>query len=300
MKKINTRHLFIFFAIPLAALLLYSCAAKKPFWGDEKTGFILTYRLDKDQVLQYNASSDEVMSLEMMGQSMDTNTDFSAKYSLQGSGINEEKNIISKVTIDDILIKISSMQGDLNPDISKIKGKSFNLTFSPKGKELDFTGIEDLKVDLGQMRGGEQSIRTFLRDIFSDLPDNPVKIGDSWTINDEKTIPQSGMEVKIVTTSGNKLEGYETVDGVECLKIVTKSTGSVEGSGEQGGTQFDMEGEVETETTWHFAYKTGIFVKAVSDAFVEGTLAISGAQDMTIPYTQETKAVVKLVSLPQK
>lgn len=296
MKKINARHLFIFVVIPLAALLLFSCAAKKPFWGDEKTGFTLSYKLDKDQVMQYNTTATSTMSMEVMGQSMEINTDFMSKYTLRGTGINEEKNFVGKITIDDMSVKINSMQGDINPDMSNIKGKSFDLTFSPIGKELDYTGIEDLKMDLGQMSGGEQSIKTYFKDILADLPDKPVKIGDSWTVKDEQTNPQSGMDVTTVTTAVNKLEGYETVDGFECLKIVTKATGSVQGSGEQMGGTMDMEGDLETETTWYFAYKNGTFVKSVSDIFVEGTIAV---QNMTIPYIKEIKSEIKLVA-PQK
>ncbi len=300
MRKINTQHLFTFIVITIAALLLLGCAAKKPFWGNEKTGFILSYRLEKDQVLQYSTTSETIMSMEAMGQSMDINTDFMNKYTILGSGTNDENNLIRKVTIDDMAIKVSSMQGDVSHDMSKIKGRSFDKTFSSKGKEFDFAGIDDLKIDLGQMAGGERSIKTYFLDILSDLPDNPVKIGDSWIVKDEKTIPQSGMEVKIVTTAVNKLEGYETVDGFECLKIVTKAKNTSQGSGEAMGAQLDIEGDGEIEATWYFAYKTGTLVKVISDSFGEGTIAMSGPQDMTIPYTQEVKTEIKLVSPVQK
>ena len=298
MKKINTRFLFIFVVIPLTALLLFSCAAKKPFWGDEQSGFTVSYKLDKGQVLQYNSTADQIMSLEAMGQTMEITTDMIFKYTLLGTGINEEKNLVGKLTIDDMSMKTISFQGNTNPDVSKLLGKSFDLTFSPLGKELDFAGIEDLKIDLGPTGGGVQSIKRFFKDILSDLPDKPVKIGESWEVKDEQTEPQGTMDVKSITTAVHTLEGYETVDGFECLKIVTKATGSLQGSGEQGGGQIDMEGDVETETIWYFAYKIGVFVKAVSDIFVEGTIAISGAQDMTLPMTQEAKSEVKLVSPP--
>jgi hypothetical protein len=41
-----------------------------------------------------------------------------------------------------------------------------------------------------------------------------------------------------------------------------------------------------------------LFVKAVTDVFTEGTIAMSGPQDMTIPMTSEVKMEVKLVTVP--
>jgi hypothetical protein len=173
---------------------------------------------------------------------------------MEGSGA-KEQNLVSKVTIDDMSMNISSPQGDVTPDMSKVKGKSFDLTFSPKGKELELAGIDELKINMGQMSGGEQSIRSYFRDILSDLPVKPVKIGDTWTSKDEITVPQSGMDVTTKSESTHKLIGYETVDGYECLKIQTKSKGTQEGSGEmeQMGMHLETEGDVETESTWYFA-----------------------------------------------
>jgi len=83
MKKTKIQFTIAFFVLPIAVILFFSCAAKKQFWGDEKTGFLLTYRMDKDQVLQYHTSGKQDMSLERMGQSMDIITDFMVKYSLK-------------------------------------------------------------------------------------------------------------------------------------------------------------------------------------------------------------------------
>jgi len=300
MNRNKRQYQFTLVAISLVILFLFGCASKKSFWGDEKTGFILAYKLDKDQVMQYDNTGSVGMSMEMMGQTMDINIDFGAKYTLKGNGINAEKNLVSKVTIDDMKVGISSMQGDLNPDMSKVKGKSFDLTFTPKGKELDFSGIEDLKIDMGQMSGGEQSIKGYFQDMFSNLPDQPIKIGTTWTSKDVQTTPQTGIEVTTTSESTHKLIGFEKVDGYECLKIESKATGTQEGSGdmEQTGMHLETEGDVETETIWYFAYKKGVLVKAISDVFTEGTFAISGPQNMTIPMTSETKAEIKLITPP--
>lgn len=87
----------------------------------------------------------------------------------------------------------------------------------------------------------------------------------------------------------------ETVNGLECVKITAAVTGTLEGEGEQMGMDLTFEGEIEGTDTWYFAYKEGIFVKMITDAFTEGTITTSGAQSMTIPMRQETKIETKLI-----
>jgi hypothetical protein len=193
----------------------------------------------------------------------------------------------------------SAMAGEVTPDVSNVKGKSFKLTFSPHGKELDFAGAENIKINFG-FGEGEQSIKNNFRDILTNLPQNPIKMGDTWTIKEEETIPQNNMEIKTIIEATNNLIGYETVNGYECLKIQTKSKGTVEGSGVQMGSEFDMEGDLEGESTWYFAYKKGVLVKSTTDLFLESTISVTSPQAMTIPMTQETKVEIKLLSPPPK
>jgi hypothetical protein len=47
--------------------------------------------------------------------------------------------------------------------------------------------------------------------------------------------------------------------------------------------------------TWYFAYKEGIFVKMISNGSAEGTITVSGPQNMSIPMTREVKGEIKLV-----
>jgi len=87
---------------------------------------------------------------------------------------------------------------------------------------------------------------------------------------------------------------------MECLKITSKSKGTVDGTGERMGMGMNIEGDTDATITWYFAYKLGTFVKAESESFMESTIAISGPTNMTMPMTQETKSEVKLILPPAK
>ncbi|HEX9974288.1 MAG TPA: hypothetical protein VGD14_19620, partial [bacterium] len=79
------------------------------------------------------------------------------------------------------------------------------------------------------------------------------------------------------------------------VKVTAKSTGKLDGEGEQMGANLYFEGDIETKDVWYFAYKEGIFVKSISEGMTEGNVAVTGAQKMTIPMTMETKFETKLV-----
>jgi hypothetical protein len=102
-------------------------------------------------------------------------------------------------------------------------------------------------------------------------------------------------EIKISLESLNTLEGFETVDGLECAKITVKISGTLEGGGDQGGPDLAFKGEIEGTETWHFAYKEGLFVKMITDAFTKDTVSVRGPQEMSIPLAQEMKIEIKLI-----
>ncbi len=287
----------VLFAIVVLAMIvsLFIGCAKKPFWGNEQTGFILNYRLAPDQVWKYSSTNDQTMNMEQMGQSIAMKTKSLTIYSIKGTGINQQKNLQSNVTLDTMSIAMSSPMGENKPDLSSVIGKNFGMTFTSKGKELDYTRTEALEVDFGMMAGGKQNLSSNFRNIFPDLPQQPIKIGETWTSKDTLTIPQSGMEITVKTETTNKLEGQEVVAGVECFKIISKAKGTVDGKGERMGMGLNMEGDMDVTSTWYFAYKLGTFVKAESESFMESTIAISGPTNMTMPMTQETKSEVKLI-----
>ena len=114
-------------------------------------------------------------------------------------------------------------------------------------------------------------------------------------MTEKDTVNQGGLDIVVDTETTNTVDGLETVDGMECLKIAGKITFTLEGSGQQMGADVLFEGDGDGTATWYFAYKKGVFVKSNNEMLMEGTATVSGGQNMTIPITQETKVEVKLV-----
>ncbi len=284
-----------------ATLVLAGCAAKTTTPGVAGTpaartavtapaGLVLEYKMPAGRALTYLSKSEETQIMEIQGQSMDTQSTNSGTFTFKAKGL-KDKNLLLGVTIDDVAATmVSSAQGDMSPNMDAVKGKSFDMVLSPLGSEVDVSGAEAITYDLaGDIRNLSSGFKMF----FPDLPGKPVKVGDTWPSSagtDEKT---TSMNIRIDFQNVNTLEGFETVEGMECARISSEVTGTITGTGSQMGTDLTFSGTSKGKDVWYFAVKEGIFVKTMSESTTEMSIDVPAA-GMTIPTTQTTKAEVKL------
>ena len=120
-----------------------------------------------------------------------------------------------------------------------------------------------------------------------------MKIGDSWPSSYVIEEKSGSTSMRMEFQSLNTLEGWETVDGMECARITAKVTGTISGTGKQQGMDTSTDGTSKGKDVWYFAVKEGIFVKAMSESTTDMSVDVAAA-GMTIPVTQTTKTEVKL------
>jgi hypothetical protein len=202
-----------------------------------------------------------------------------------------EVDYLLAVTVDDMDVSISSSQGSLNPDLSPVKGKTFDMVVSPLGAEVDVSGAEAI---IFEAAGSTRNIASGFRMFFPDLPGRPVKVGDSWPSSSTFEDKSSTMTVTYTIDSVNTLEGFETVEGLECARISSKFTGSMSGSGQLQGLDMTLTATIKGTDVVHFAPREGIYVQSLSDQVREITATLSGPQNLTIPSTQTSVIEVKL------
>lgn len=292
-KKQALKLWLVFIPIAVVIGMLAGCAAKTASpWGDPETGLILQYRMAEDQVLKYQTSAEQTQDIEVMGQAMSTETTSSSAFTVKSKGLKENNHLL-QVTIDSMSIDVSSPQGDLSPDLSSVIGKSFEMILSPLGKELDVSGAASIEYELGP--AGTRSVESNFQAVFPDLAEKPVKVGETWLSTDTITEKSGLGDVVISFESVNTLEGFETVNGMECIKVTAKVTGTLDGQGEQMGVEMSFKGDIEGTETWYFAYREGIFVKDITRVHTEATITASGVQAMTIPLKQEAIMETRLV-----
>lgn len=274
----------------LAVGMIAGCAAKKMPWGDPETGLILKYRMDPGQSLQYKSETNADQYMEVMGQSIDVVTERTLTLTMTPKGTQGE-NLLLGFTIDSADFSMDGPQGSMTSDMSEVEGESFDMTINSIGEEIDVSGAEALQYEV---EGTERSMSADFQMFFPDFAGKPVKMGDAWTTSGTLDIDEGNNQIKINLESINILDGFEVIDGYECVRIKTDVTGTMEGEGEAQGMSLTMEGEGEGTDTWYFAYKEGILVKVISEFYLDGTIDVTSA-NMSIPMKQEMKMTLSLV-----
>lgn len=277
----------------VAVLVIGGCGLKKPHWGSIRAGLIMVYLMMYDEVLEYEVESGFTQSMEVGGQAVNIEMDNAFTFSVKPKEL-VGKNHRVDITINSMKLNLEApVIGEISPDVSAIVGKSFEMILSPMGKEVELLGAEALKYSMGP--SGERSVASNFQTIFPDLPGRPVKIGDSWTSQDTINIDEESTGLVIALNNAHVLKGFETVNGLECAKVVTDVTGSLDGEGEQGGVSVSFSGGFEGTDVWYFAYKKGLFVKLTSDAIVDFEVNVGDPSVPTIPMHQEMKMEINLI-----
>lgn len=293
----KTTNLFRRFAIPVILItgiaILAGCAAKKNTWGDPKTGMTLEYKMPDQKDLRYDQSTEYTQGMEVRGQTIDLTANSRNKFTMAPQGM-KNGNYKLNVTIDTMFIEINSPRGKIEADMSNVIGKNFDFIVSSKGKELDYAGAKDLKYALGAQE--ELSIASNFQTVFPNLPEKPIKVGESWNSIDTLTEESGGGYLRIITHLTNNFEGIETYMGYDCIKIHTTYSGILEGSSETQGIELNTTGTITGNDTWYFAYKEGLFLKMISEGIANSMTLAKGDEEIEIPSTRDFGMVTELVS----
>lgn len=263
------------------------------FWGDPETGLVLEYRMPEKGALKYEVISKFVQSMDMGGQSVDTVSTTMTVLSISSRGTRGD-DLLLTVVIDDASVGVDAPGAGLEPDMSGVIGRSFDMTLSRLGEEKDLPDSDSIQYDLGA--AGKRSAISFAQMIFPDLPGRPVRIGESWTTVDGFSEKGGGGDMSISFESVNTLVGTETVSGIECAKIEVEYTGTIKGSGSQGPADWESEGDLEGISTWYFAYKEGVLVQDQTESSGSATVVAQTPQgEMSLPTIMDMSAETKLV-----
>ena len=277
----------------LAVLALTGCAGKKAWYGDPEKGLNLEYRFTNAKPLSYRMTNTFKQTLDIMGQTMEVDADGETAFTVSSEGAAKDIYTLD-VAIDAASFAIKSMGGNIEPDMSELAGKRFAMTLTLLGKELDVSGAEELTYDMGPQGTGNMSSQ--FQAVFPDLPGRAVAVGDTWTSSDTVRDKSENSESTIMLHNTHTIDGFETVNGMECVRIRNAFTGSLAGKGQQQGMDLVSKATIEGTETWYFAYKKGVFVRTVSTGSAKGTIVGSGMQEITIPMTRKFEMTAELLA----
>lgn len=271
----------------LALSLLAGCAGQnkmsEAWWGDSETGVLLRYDMPEGKPLAYELTNESDQHMEVMGQNNEISTTQTLAFSLIPDAPKDGSQKL-EITIEDMGMTIVSAQGTISPPMGELVGRSFEMAVSNTGTEIGCEAAADLSYKILQE---ERDLTTEFCAFFPDLPEEPVRVGDTWksTSNVEPSSGGGGSSLEIDLV--NTLTGFETVGGHECARIESEFTGLMAASGTQGPATFKVTGDMEGSSTWHFAYTEGFVVDDFTMGTGDGEIVVTGAQEMTIPTKRE-------------
>ena len=285
--------LFCVAAVGAAVVVLTGCAAKTAVWGDLDTGLILEYRMSSGDVTSYTFTSESVQTMEIQGQSVPIELAEMLSFSAESKGVKDGDHALG-ITIDGLTVPASSPRGEIEADTENVVGESFDMTLSKLGAEGGLPDPDALQYTIGPE--GPKSVITGFGVIFPDLPDGAITIGDTWPTTVEVAEDSDQGNVVITVHAVNTLEGFETVEGLECAKIASVITGTIEGGGIQQGAEWTMLSDMDGAGTWYFAYKEGILVRDVTEGTADGNIVVQSPNgEMIIPVSRAYSTITELM-----
>jgi len=289
----SARTLLPVVVILVAAITLMGCASMCGRGADVTKGTVLEYRMSEGDPISYEFLSDNVQTMDVGGQSVEINSSEMMLFSVTPKGEKDGDQAIG-ITIDDLYVVASAAGTSAESDAAHVIGQSFDMTVSKIGVEGGLPEPDLLEYMIGSE--GPKSVITGFGVIFPDLPDGPIEVGGTWPTTIEVVEENDNSNVTVTIEAVNTLEGFETINGLECAKISAVLTGTIEGNGMQGGVEWTMSSAMDGGGVWYFAHERGIFVSDSTEGTADGVITVNAPDgEQTLPVARDFTMLAKLV-----
>lgn len=255
---------FLLLVVTAIGSFISGCNGSKS-GGDAVT---LKFNLEKGKNYVYGMKSHFDMDAEMMGQKIKSGGDIDFGFKMNVEEVDAAGNRTVACTYDAIKFKINAMGMDMGYDSKNVGdttkenmmngmfrklfgsmvGKSFKMTWTPKGEITKIEGLKEMVTAMGQsmdmpeeMRGqmekqmeqsfSEDQIKQSFSQGFSIYPENPVKVGDSWNKTMSRNVNNMKMDIDV----------KYTVKDIKADAVILNMEGKIKGNGETGSSAMKMD-----------------------------------------------------------
>ena len=269
-------------ALIIIAASISSCALFKGAKGNDP--IVLNYAIPEGQEIVLTSTSESEINSEQMGQLINITTESSSVMSVKSLGTNEDGTTDLEISYTDLTQSATSPMGEGDTDFSSIIGKVFSLDLAPKGDCNNFEGFDDLDPianALGEMVDGD-IYKQGIEQMFSELPEGPVKVGTTWQEEVSTETPYAGGTLKTSGTIDYTITEIKDIDGIACVIIQTVSNIKTSGAFQQQGMDLELNRTSKGDNTTAFAYKKGMFLSSEMSNIASGIIDIPSV-NMSIP-----------------
>lgn len=281
MTRMRTR--FLFPAAAAIGLVASGCAG-----GMAGGGGAGVYVWPAGTTVGYDITTAQVMTMEQPGMGNVTfTTTTTMAVDVEATGA--ERQFALKVTDASISSDAEAM-GQPLPDVKALIGLESAVTLDERGLIVEATNLEGNAAVNEQ--GGPEAFREGLQALFLYMPEGGLGPGVEWTRSYSFEADQSGFKMNFSFEDNYICQERTTYEGLPAYRVTQTGSGSITGSGEQGGMTMDMDASGDGEATIYVEVGTGKVL------MVEGTFSMSGgifieAAGMSIPLEMRITTTVK-------
>lgn len=240
--------------------------------------YTLKYAMEKGKAYRFADTSVIKSSQEVNGQEMKSTVNSFSTIRLVPEEIRGDGATVFILSPEQVKVAVKSARMDTTIEVKEMIGKRTRMTVSALGQTLNKEIVDTVQFSPLMASMGRQDLVR-----LHTMPEKPVRIGDTWTSSKPDTNDAMGGRMVTVATGDFTLLARENKLGIDCLKIGYTGKLTVKGKGTMSGMDFFVEGAGSTSGTYYQAVKSGLTVWEDSKYDVESTVALTGAQTMTIP-----------------
>ncbi|GEM_PF-3562724 len=274
--RIDLRNeLTVITVLALVSSLAGCSSAPTPSTGEVGGEITFRYSLEEGDVLKYEGYGNR----EMQFQGMSMETIHSDRISITYDHETDDGNLLVDLKYLESSDKMVRLDGYEEIDAPvKPEGRTISVTLSPKGEVLNAGGFI---VGIS----GKNGIKNYVDKWFFELPEDPVKVGDTW----EREIDEEDERGKITGLARLELKKIEYKDGIEVAVIDVDYEGQIISETPSG----KMTGTNEGESTFKIAVKGGYIVESSGSSDFKGAIvsedASGGEQKQKITVVNDDK-----------
>jgi hypothetical protein len=281
--------LFLKLICPVALAILITFWSEAYSQSDQSGNPVkLQYNYPMNQPVKYISTAKVIQTMDFGGQTMEVNIKTAFGCTVKANG-NQGSNMKLEITVDTLGQSTESPMGSSGGAVADVTGKAFNIVVAPEGKSVDVSEAQKFTYTIEG--SGETDLSQAVSDFFPVLPANSVKPGDTWNFTDSVTSKSTAMSMKMMVNSVNKLEGYETAEGMECAKISAVISGTRQMTVVNQGMDIFIKGPFSGTAEILFAVKEGYFIRQTVTTKMTGNMEITSPEAMSFPVVMDMTTV---------
>lgn len=233
----------------------------------------IEYKLKKGMAFGIITTTERKSVREMMGNEIKSTTIDAIEYD---ATVTQEKDGTAtiEVTYKDRSHETDDPQTQLDMDLSGLLGKKARFAMTSRGELSEFAEFDALPefVIAGGQTLGESQYINELKELFVQLPEEEIAVGETWSYTMVFDEPIEGGGAKVVIDYKYTLAEVSERNGHDCLKLAGEYITNVTGEGAEQGLEYKITlAGKGSETAW-FAYKKGMLLETKTVSFIEGAV----------------------------